>query len=148
MVRALRFENFRKTADVFLAGVALFLRVSPAGETWGGTNWKCWGSTHMAFMVLVLSVLPLFTGLSFIVVATFFDRDPSSKNIEAKVAFFPCSRMPVACFSDCVLVAVPWTCCCGNVGRQSRPHSHVHPHGRRQRCNPCHCFLDWRLHLV
>jgi hypothetical protein len=40
----------------------------------------------MAFMVLVLSVLPLFTGLSFIVVATFFDRDPASKNIEAKAS--------------------------------------------------------------
>ena len=54
-------------------------------DVWESTGWKCWQSTHMAFAVLVLSVLPLFIGLSLIVVATFFDRDPSSKSIESKV---------------------------------------------------------------
>jgi hypothetical protein len=33
----------------------------------------------------VLAVLPLFAGLSFIVVATFFNRDPLSKGLYGKV---------------------------------------------------------------
>ena len=56
-----------------------------SGEHWQDSARKCWKGEHIVLVVVVLTLLPMFVGLSLIVVATFFDRDPESKNIESKV---------------------------------------------------------------
>jgi len=56
----------------------------PAGEKWGNTDFVCFEGTHLAWLLIVLILLPSFAAFSLTVTSVFFERDWRSKSVVSK----------------------------------------------------------------
>ena len=67
-----------------LSGILLSIFACPPGERWGATDLNCFEGTHLAWLLIVLVLLPSFAAFSLMVTSVFFERDWRSKSVVSK----------------------------------------------------------------
>lgn len=84
-LKFLRFGAAVTTTGLFIPISSVLLSAFQCTDNVWHDQWQCWQGSHLLFAVAVVCIVPLFAGLSVVVVATFIDRSPDSGHVLAKV---------------------------------------------------------------
>lgn len=85
-LRLLRLTAKLTTTALFipLSGLMMSIFSCPRDGTWAGTTLRCYEGSHLAWLLVVLVLLPMFACFSLLVAAVFFDRDWRSTSLVSK----------------------------------------------------------------